>query len=294
VTVRELIRRFPLPSFFVLTYALSWTYWMSMLARGLHVAPGSSTTHFPGLVGPAIAAFIVESAIHGMPGLRALFRRLVQVSGPQRVFWGYSLSPVAFLAAALVVMRVRGVPLPGADDFARFSGLPELGLPLVVLIVLVVGSYGEEIGWRGFALEPLQQRFGPLRGALVLALFWAGWHAPAFGVVQTYREMTIPMILGGFLFGLACGSIVLARVACRTGGSVLAAALWHASYNLTSATSAGGGFVAAFTTMCVMVWALVLVAGELRRPHGGSLLLVSTGTSAFDLKVAQDPRSRRR
>ena len=88
--------------------------------------------------------------------------------------------------------------------------------------------------------------------------------------------MTILMILGGFIFGIACGSLVLARVAHKTSGSVLAAALWHASYNLTSATSAGGGFIEAFTTTCVMLWALVLLAWEWQRSRGASLLLVAT------------------
>jgi len=274
--MREVIKRFPLLSFFILSYALSWMYWIPMLVLGLRVAPGSSTTHFPGLLGPAVAACIVEAACHGATGLGALLRRLILVSRPHWVFWVYSLSPVGFLAAALFVMRVHGVPIPGTQEFARFSGLPELGLPAIVLLVFFIGSYGEEIGWRGFALERLQQRFGPLGGTLLLALLWAGWHLPAFGVVQTYREMTIPMILGGFIFGIACGSLVLARVAHRTSGSVLAAALWHAAYNLTSATSAGGGFIAAFTTTCVMLWALVLLAGELRQSRGASLLSVAT------------------
>jgi len=166
------------------------------------------------------------------------------------------------------------VPIPGIDDFARFSGLPELGFPAVMLLVFLIGGYGEELGWRGFALERLQRRFGPLGGTLLLALFWAGWHLPAFGVIQTYREMTIPMILGGFIFGIACGSLVLARVAHQTCGSVMAAALWHATYNLTSATSAGGGFISAFTTTGVMLWALTLVAREWRRSRDTSLLSV--------------------
>lgn len=273
-SVRALVARHPTASFFILAYAISWAYWVPLLLLGRRVAPGSSTTHFPGLLGPAIAACLVQAACHGSPGLRVLARRLFAVSKPRIAFWLYALSPMVFLAAALGIMLARGAELPRVSDFARFSGLPELGLPVVVLLVFVVGGYGEELGWRGFALERMQQRHGPLAGALFLAMLWAGWHLPAFGVVETYREMTVPMIFGGFLAGLAAGSVVLARVANRTGGSVLAVALWHASYNLTAATSAGGGFISAFTTTCVMVWALLLVAREWRRPRDRSLLSV--------------------
>lgn len=272
--MRVLIRRFPTISFFILAYAISWAYWIPMLITGQRVAPGSSTTHFPGLLGPAIAAVLVQAACRGTAGLRDLWRRAILVTRPISRFLRYSLSPVGFLAAALLVLLVRGASLPAPAEFGRFSGLPELGLPLVVLLVLVFGGFGEELGWRGFALERLQSRFGPLGGALVLAALWAGWHLPAFGIIQTYRELTPPMIVFGFLLGLTCGSIVLANVANRTSGSVLAASLWHATYNLTAATSAGGGFISGFTTMCVMVWAIVVVVLELRRGNRPSLLSV--------------------
>jgi membrane protease YdiL (CAAX protease family) len=271
---RAVIARQPTASILVLAYAIAWSYWLPLLFLDLRVAPGSSTTHFPGLLGPAIAACIVQAAGHGTAGLRALGRRLLLVTRPRSAFFWYALSPVGFLAAALAILLARGQPLPGTADFARFSGLPELGLPIVFLLVFLIGGFGEEIGWRGFALERVQRRFGPLGGALVLALLWAGWHAPAFGVIQTYREMSVPVIIGGFLLGVASGSVVLARIANRTGGSVLAAALWHATYNLTAATSAGSGTIAAVTTSCVMAWAALLVARELRRPRSRSLLAV--------------------
>ena len=93
---------------------------------------------------------------------------------------------------------------------------------------------------------------------------WAVWNAPAFFFVDAYRTMTLPMILGGFALGIAAGALVLAQVTSRTGGSVLAAALWHTAYNMTSATAAGRGLVAAVTTTGVMVWAVVVVLKHLR------------------------------
>lgn len=257
--MRDLIRRHPLVSYFALAYALSWSYWVPLLVLGLHVAPGSTTTHFPGLLGPAVAACIVEAAVNGRRGLLALMRPMVLVTSPQARFWAYSLSPLGFLAVALLLMRARGSAMPGIGEFARFSGLPELGLPVVLLLVFLIGGYGEELGWRGFALSRLQERFGALGGALVLGLLWAGWHLPTFGVIETYREMSVPMIVGGFLFGILCGSVVLAHVWTRTGGSVLAVTLWHTTYNFTTASSAGRGFVGAVTSACVMAWALLLV-----------------------------------
>jgi predicted MFS family arabinose efflux permease len=81
-------------------------------------------------------------------------------------------------------------------------------------------------------------------------------------------------IIAGFGLGICAGAIVLSRIARQTDGRVLAAALWHALYNMTSATAASRGVIAAVTTTCVMVWAAVLLIGEARRGTQPSALFV--------------------
>jgi len=89
--------------------------------------------------------------------------------------------------------------------------------------------------------------------------------------------MTLPMIIGGFGLGICAGALVLSRIAQRTNGSILAAAVWHAAYNMTSATAASRGIIAAVTTTAVIVWAVMLLVGAVR--HGGrSTLLVCTNS----------------
>jgi CAAX protease family protein len=68
--------------------------------------------------------------------------------------------------------------------FARFSGIPVIGLAGVLLLIFT-GALGEETGWRGYALPQLQRRFGPLASSLMLALVWFGWHLPQFWVIAT-------------------------------------------------------------------------------------------------------------
>ncbi len=272
--MRAFVGRHPLASFVILAYALSWADWIPLLLRGARVVPGGSVSHFPGLVGPALAAFVIVALTEGSAGVGRLLRRLARVSSPPRRFIVYSLSPLAFLVLALVAARLRGRPVPAIHDFGVYSGLPLLSLPVVLLLVFLANGYGEETGWRGFALAHLQDRFGPVRGTLVLALIWAGWHTPSFWFVEGYRTMDLATLLGGFGLGICAGALVLARVVNRTNGSVLGAALWHASYNLTSATAAGRGLIGAVTTTCVMVWAVLLLLLEWRRPLAHSRLAV--------------------
>lgn len=51
-----------------------------------------------------------------------------------------------------------------------------LPIPAIILIVpyflmmLIVGGGQEEFGWRGYAQEPLQERFGVVGGSIVLGV----------------------------------------------------------------------------------------------------------------------------
>lgn len=275
--MRAFVRRHSLAVFVALAYAISWADWIPLALSGAVVTPGGSVTHFPGLLGPMLAAFLVTAIVEGRSGVARLGRRMFLVSRPPWRFVFYSLSPLAFLALALVVGRAAGLEAPAVRGFATYSGLPVLPLPAVLLLAFVFNGYGEETGWRGFALEPLQERLGPLKGAVALALIWAGWHTPTFFCIEGYRSLGVAGLIGGFGLGICAGSLVLARVANRTGGSVLAVSLWHAIYNMTSATAASRGVIGAVTTTCVMLWATILLVQEWRRPLERSRLAVRPG-----------------
>ena len=261
--MRDFARRHPLLVFVTLAYALSWAYWIPLALRGVTITPGGSVSHFPGLLGPAIAGIVTTALVSGWTGLRDLTRRLWLISRPTARFWAYALSPLGFLGLAALVAWLFHRP-PRWSDFALFSGLPPLPFVSVLLLVLLFNGFGEEIGWRGFALPALLARHGPLKSALIVAVIWALWHTPAFWTIEGYRSMSVPVLVGGFGIGLLCGSIVLTEISRRTDGSILAASLWHLTYNLGAATTASRGIIGAVTTACVEVWAVVIVVQHLR------------------------------
>jgi glycopeptide antibiotics resistance protein len=45
---------------------------------------------------------------------------------------------------------------------------------------------GEEIGWRGYALPRLQNRFGSVWASILIGLMWAGFVLPALTLVQMW------------------------------------------------------------------------------------------------------------
>lgn len=258
-----------LVAYFAVAYAVSWSWLIPMaVAGGVAIAGRGWPTHFPALLGPLIAAVLVTAGADGRRGLRDLLRRMTLVRVPLR-WWVFSLSPLLVLTVVLAIDAATGRPLPSADDFANFGGLPSRwGVFGVVAALLLVNGFGEETGWRGFALPRLQARYSPLAATSILAALWACWHAPMFLVVETFRSFGVGILIG-WMIGLFSGAIVLGWLYNRSRGSILLVAIWHASYNLISGTDAAKGLLAAMSTTLVIGLAATLMALEIRAHRRG-------------------------
>lgn len=252
--------------FFVLAYAISWAWLVPLAFAGQDIEQGQGwPTHLPALLGPMLAAVIVTWVAYGPTGLQDLARRMVRWRVGWR-WWLAAVSPVLLLPVALLIGLASGQAAPSAGDFASFTGLSSgLGV-LGVLLVLLLAAFGEETGWRGFAVPHLERTFSPLVTALVVAPLWALWHLPQFIVVANLRTFSPLMVVGWFV-GLTCGSIVLTWLYDGSGGSILLVAVWHGLYNLVAGTAAAHGTLGALVTILVMVQASACVVHYVRAPR---------------------------
>jgi len=248
----------PVVAFFVLAYALSWGWWVPLAVSGRLVERGDGwPSHIPGLLGPLIAALAVLALTEGRAGVRRWLADMVR--WPRERRWRLAVvAPLGFLALGVLVVALTG-DLPPAGDFIRYSGTgASVG---ALLVAVVVNGFGEEAGWRGYALPRLQARLGAMRATLVLAAAWTAWHAPLFVIVASFKGFG-PLTRVGFFVGITAGALVLTSIYNGTGGSILAVAAWHATYNLAAATTAADGTIAAVTSACVIFWAISLVQRE--------------------------------
>lgn len=263
----------PVVAYVVLAYLLSWIWWIPMAASGTVVDPGQGwPTHLPGLLGPAVAAVVVTAATQGRSGLADLWARIVR----WRVGWVYYLIILATAAMALIPLLTPADR--SANDFFLYSGAPSVGL-WVVLFVLVVNGFGEEIGWRGFLADRLLNRFSPAVTALIVWVVWAGWHAPLFLVVGNFRELGVGGTIG-WLVGIGFGSVFLTWLYKSANRSILIVALWHTAYNFTTATKASAGVAAAVASTLVIVASVVIL---LRRASWRRPVLTTGGSAATEV-----------
>ena len=54
-----------------------------------------------------------------------------------------------------------------------------------LLLMILGGPLAEELGWRGFARDPLQKGRSALSASLILGVIWALWHLPLFFIEGT-------------------------------------------------------------------------------------------------------------
>jgi membrane protease YdiL (CAAX protease family) len=224
--MRSRIARHPVVAFFIVTCAFSWILWGLMIASQRGSLPFRFPTNWTGSFGPFFGAIVVAAALKGGAGVRDLLRPVLRWRfGPRWYFFVVIGIVLPFLAAiGIYALLGRSVSI-GRTELA--AGLKTLPLYYVV-ILLIGGPLGEEIGWRGFALPRLLERRGMLGASLVVFAMWFAWHVPLFwleGAAQ--KGSSIPV----FALLVLASSVIFTWTYVGTGGSLLAVLLLHASIN---------------------------------------------------------------
>jgi membrane protease YdiL (CAAX protease family) len=213
-------------AFFALVFLLSIPIWVlgpvaeRFLPEELTATlPVSSLMFFV----PASAALILVWREGGSGAAKRLLKRAFDYRRIKRKVW---YVPILLLWPAMMVlqyglMKLMAVPLPDPR-------LPGLMLP-VSLVVFFIAAVGEEVGWQGYAVGPLQDRWGALTASIIVGMVWAAWHCIPF--IQMGRTPAWIVCQGA--------SIVVARILTvwiynNTAKSLFAAILFHAMYNVAT------------------------------------------------------------
>ncbi len=246
--------------YFVLAYTISWAFMVpvALSAQGVIAAEVPYALYYLASFGPALSALIVTGWVGGRPGLRSLLSRLVKWRVEPRYYAFAVLAPIALFAIAALLNRVISGVWPDLGLLGQIDYVPHLGIPGVLGLWLLTFGLGEETGWRGFALPHLQRSRPAANAALILGVFWACWHLPAFFFRDTYMEMGVPGF-AVFVVSICFASVVFAWLYNSTDGSLLLVILFHAFFNWLSVSEAGGQFAAIFMSALIIAWAIFVV-----------------------------------
>jgi uncharacterized protein len=265
-TLRRLVARHPVAAFLVMVYTVNTAVALSPLLTRRDIlpfglAPYDSLGH---ILGVALPAFIVVAATHGQAGVRDLARRSLRWRVGVRWYLIALLGvPVATVLCASAIFSLA--PLNALVE--KWELLFTVVLPQLVLLI-VFYNVAEEVGWTGFLQARLQERHGPLKGSVIVAVPFALFHLPSWmvefdlGLTQFHLAL---LLTGVFGISQLFGRVVIMWLYNNTHYSVLLVGIFHSSFNVTTSAfdpflplPAGSTFLIAAPVVAVAAVLLVV------------------------------------
>lgn len=273
-------KRYPLLTYFVLTFALSWGG-ILLFIGGPDAIPSPSEQAMKllpvailvMLVGPSVAGLLLTGFVHGRAGFSELLAHLFK----WRVGVGwYAVALLTTPVLATLILLALSLLSP---EFlpAIFTTNDKASLLLIGIVSgLVVGIF-EEIGWTGFAIPRMRLHYSVMTTGLIVGLLWAVWHFLVYlwGSGDSSGSFSLAIFLPEFLFlvtVLPVYRVFMVWVFDHTG-SLLVTMLMHAIHTATTTSilvplATGMTRVIYYLVFAAALWIIVVVAQKQQTLHG--------------------------
>lgn len=243
-------------AFYVLVFVLAFPIWALSGFLGtidtLKVPVADLVLAFTPLAGALILVFRAE----GSDGLISFLKRVFDYRTLARSRWIWTALLLAPLVYALTyaVLHLAG---HRGEPMANLLGLSVLA-PIMFLLAI-----GEEAGWTGYLLDPLQERFGALGASLIIAVPWWLAHIPSIIEIGG----TAPDI-AWWLPGAIALRVLMTSLYNNAGRSIPAVIIFHTMLNVGRSIAyptigshydpayqvTGFGIAFAMAAIVVLVW----------------------------------------
>jgi membrane protease YdiL (CAAX protease family) len=207
--------------FIALVLVLSVPFWVVGTHYSVELLPGLPLAAIA-VVCPLIAASILVRRERGSAGVKAHLQRSFDWRRIAPPIW---YLPILLLCPAVAVlsyavMRLLDWPVPA----------PQISWTAAVMLsaLFFISALGEESGWSGYLIDPLQERFGAVPASIVLGLVWAGWH-----LVPLLQAGRAPDWIAWWCLGTVSLRVLHTWLYNNTCKSVFGAILFHATNNVS-------------------------------------------------------------
>jgi membrane protease YdiL (CAAX protease family) len=223
------LKRRGLAAFFALTFGYPWALGIAYALFPHQLKPILGTVSITNpiamsaLCAPSLAAIVVALAM-GRESTRDLFARVTRL----RVGWRWyamAVFPIAAmgLGGQFAASQIYGIPAPHVPEPGQWLSTIATGL-----IMFFPGPVGEELGWQGFALPRLLERYNGRAAAIIVGVVWGAWHLPAF-IIEGMPQTKFP--LWAFMVTVVSVSVIITWIVGQAKGSILPAIVGHWSFN---------------------------------------------------------------
>jgi membrane protease YdiL (CAAX protease family) len=210
--------------YFVLAFLISWLFWgvVFITERVSSSVASAITGIFTLLVGfgPLFAAMIVIKVNGGR--IRHWFHQIFLVKVKLHWYLAALVVPILIFSATTELYSLLGGEVAEGSDM----GLLAMLVPLFLWNTLLGGGQ-EELGWRGFALPKLQEKYPALTASIILGFLHALWHLPMVFLPGTFQANSSFLL---YILSATVMAVVFTWLYNNTG-SVLPAMIFHGMNN---------------------------------------------------------------
>ncbi len=204
----------------------TWVPWLFLVFSGREIESMFSQILIGlGGIAPTSVTLYLLLEYHSKSFSRDFFNRLL------------SLNFARFMEAVWILFPVFASVLSIAISIGFLGGLWEQlnpGITISQLIpfaifVLLFGPLPEELGWRGYLLDGLAEKWNPFYASLIIGVVWGIWHLPLFFIegypLTEYAASSTLLIV--YFGSLIPKSIIMTYIYFKTDRSILTAVLFH-------------------------------------------------------------------
>ncbi|MFA6332184.1 MAG: CPBP family intramembrane glutamic endopeptidase [Methanoregula sp.] len=215
--------------FFILVYAFSIPFWVVNVLFPMNLPIDNlPVTDIGATCMPLVAAAIIVYREDEPGGVRRFLARAFDYRRITDKRW---YIPIIFLMPALYVltywtMRFLGIPVPSEYHIP-------VTVPLIFLVFFLAAAL-EEMGYTGYATDPLQARYGALNAALIMGPIHMAWHWPSMIALGQPAGL---FVMGSIL--TIAFRVLTVWIYNNAGHSVFATILFHTITNTGRSTFPG-------------------------------------------------------
>lgn len=186
-------------------------------------------------LGPMVTGIAFTYLTRDKEGRRDYWRRIIGFNRiPARWYLVILLFvPILNGLAALLDMLIGGTGGTWGETALNALTSPSSIIPSILFATLF--PFIEELGWRGYVLDRLQEKHNALISSLILGIVWSLWHLPMFFIRDSYQASLGIGTPAFWLFfaGIIPLTFVFTWIYNNTNRSTLAVILFHAMVNFT-------------------------------------------------------------
>ena len=236
--------------FVLLTYILTWSVEMpaALSKHGYAALNISKALQIICTLSPGTVAIILTAIYFGKNSLKGLFKAIVKWRVKFRWYIIIIILGIALCGLSLLIFNwITGPSIKLESPF---------NFVFYFILILPLSAFWEEIGWRGFLLPVLQEKYTAIKSSIIIGFVWSLWHLPIYLAINPYGDKTVI-----FFFMMCIGCFALSFIATylynATKGSLLICILFHNAINTSAAYFFGN--IKGEELRPLLIWILLLI-----------------------------------